>query len=341
MSQDVLRPAHLADQPSGPTPAGDSDALARVSYVDAARDPDAFARALGRSFEATGFAIVCDHPIPADLIGRVQDQARRFFAQPLAVKQAGCRPELAGARGYTPPGVETAKDAAHPDLKEFWHVGRALPAGHRYAAYMPANVAAPGAPDLAPAAQSLFDAFDAVGGVLLSAVARHLGVAPDFFEEPTRDGNSVLRLLHYPPVATGAVGERAGAHEDINLLTLLLGADEDGLEARTPQGQWIAVRPQPGELVVNIADMLQRLTNGRLPSTTHRVVNPSPERAGVSRFSLPFFLHFAPDYWIETLPSCVTPERPNAYGPPITADAYLRERLEEIGLAQGPAARQT
>jgi isopenicillin N synthase-like dioxygenase len=153
-----------------------------------------------------------------------------------------------------------------------------------------------------------------------------------FFEDPVRDGNSVLRLLHYPPVPADAPGVRAGAHEDINVITLLLGAEEAGLEVLDRDGRWLPINAPPGAVVCNIGDMLSRLTNHVLPSTTHRVVNPPPERRGVSRYSTPFFLHFRPDYLIRTLPGCVDPQNPDRYPEPITANAFLRRRLKEIRL---------
>jgi isopenicillin N synthase-like dioxygenase len=149
---------------------------------------------------------------------------------------------------------------------------------------------------------------------------------------PVRDGNSILRLLHYPPVSADAPGVRAGAHEDINLITMLLGAEEAGLQLLDRNGEWLAIDPPKGAMVVNVGDMLQRLTNHLLPSTTHRVVNPPPERRGHARYSMPFFLHLASDYRIETLTGCVSAENPDRYPGPITADEYLRERLREIGL---------
>ena len=155
---------------------------------------------------------------------------------------------------------------------------------------------------------------------------------PDFFAEPTTCGNSVLRLLHYPPTTGEGPRLRAGAHEDINAITLLLGAEEAGLEILDRDGTWLAVNPPPGALVVNIGDMLTRLTNDVLPSTTHRVVNPSAARQSVARYSMPFFLHFRSDFMIETLPQCVGPDRPNRYPQPITADAFLEQRLREIRL---------
>jgi isopenicillin N synthase-like dioxygenase len=178
---------------------------------------------------------------------------------------------------------------------------------------------------------ALYDALDGAGNRMLRAIAVHLGLADDFFVDPVRDGNSVLRLLHYPPVTPESLGDaagaiRAGAHEDINVITLLLGAEEAGLQLLGKDGQWRSIDAPPGSLVCNVGDMLQRLTGHRLPSTTHRVINPAPERMGVARYSTPFFLHFRPDYLIRTLPGGPHVE------PPITADDYLRERLREIKL---------
>jgi isopenicillin N synthase-like dioxygenase len=180
--------------------------------------------------------------------------------------------------------------------------------------------------DFQPAVSALYNALDETGNRMLRAIAVHLGLAPDFFAGPVTDGNSILRLLHYPPVTGATDAIRAGAHEDINVITLLLGAEEAGLQLLTRDGEWHDIAAPPGSLVCNIGDMLQRLTGGRLPSTTHRVVNPAPERSGVPRYSTPFFLHFRPDYLIETMPG-----GPLAF-PPITADEFLRERLHEIKL---------
>jgi isopenicillin N synthase-like dioxygenase len=179
----------------------------------------------------------------------------------------------------------------------------------------------------------LYRAFDAFGRTLLSAIAVHLGLSRGFFDAAVTGGDSILRLLCYPPLATSGPAIRAGAHEDINAITLLLGAEEPGLELLDRDGRWLAVNPAPGAVVVNIGDMLQRLTNHRLPSTTHRVVNPVAGRRGVARYSMPFFVHFAPDYLIQTLPVCVDAAAPDRYPEPITTRAYLAERLQEIGLA--------
>jgi isopenicillin N synthase-like dioxygenase len=292
-----------------------------------------FSRDLAFWFKRYGFAVVADHGLDASVIAAALAEAKAFFALPEAVKRTYQLPGGAGQRGYTPFGVETAKGAQAPDLKEFWHVGRDLPDGSRHRAIMANNVWPTELPGFRPAVWSMFEALDDLGQRLLRAIAHDLGLADNYFEDRVRHGNSVLRLLHYPPVGADAPGVRAGAHEDINVITLLLGAEEAGLELLDRDGRWLAVAPPPDCIVVNIGDMLQRLTNHVLPSTTHRVVNPPPERRGFSRYSTPFFLHFEPDVLIETLASCVTPDNPDRYPAPITAQQYLEERLREIKLA--------
>lgn len=306
--------------------------LEPVSFRLYGADFAAFAEALGRSFARYGFAVISDHGLDQERIDAAIADAKAFFALPEDVKLRYRLPGVSGQRGYTAFGVETAKGAAHFDLKEFWHVGRELPPGHPYRARMPDNVWPSEVPGFREDELWLYDALEDLGDKVLSAIARYLGLDDGFFAPTTRDGNSVLRLLHYPPAAFDGPNVRAGAHEDINTITLLLGAEEAGLELLDRSGAWLPINPPPGSVVCNIGDMLQRLTNHVLPSTTHRVVNPPPERRGVARYSTPFFLHFAPDYLIETLPSCVSAERPNRYPVPITANDYLEERLEEIKL---------
>jgi isopenicillin N synthase-like dioxygenase len=310
-----------------------ADNIASVSLREADTDPDGFSRRLGESFENYGFAIIADHGIPTDLIEEAEGKARAFFALPEEVKRRYALPGAGGARGYTPFGIETAKGHKAHDLKEFWHVGRELPAGHPFAEMMAPNVWPEEVPSFRTTFLTLFDTFDRTGLKVLSAIARYLGVDTNYFQDTVRDGNSVLRLLHYPPQAE-ATGEhiRAGAHEDINTITLLLGADEAGLELQTRDGRWIPVSPRPGELVINIGDMLQRLTNGKLRSTPHRVINPAPDRASLARYSMPFFLHFRPDFMIEALPGTLGPGEAPKW-PPISAHDYLQERLREIKLA--------
>ncbi len=309
------------------------DTLAAVSLAMADEDSDAFAERIGRSFSDWGFAVVADHGIPAELIERAEAMSRAFFALPEEVKRSYHIAGGGGARGYTPFGTESAKDSNISDLKEFWHIGRDLPSGHPFEPVMPPNIWPKELDGFRETYLEMSAAFDKAGARILEAIARFLGLAPDFFVDTVRDGNSVMRLIHYPPVPEDSPAVRAGAHEDINTITLLIGAEEAGLELLDRNGQWRAVTPKAGELAVNIGDMLQRLTNNRLPSTTHRVVNPAPERRGFSRYSMPFFLHFRPDYAIETLPSCVDDEHPDLYPEPITAHDYLMQRLREIGLA--------
>ena len=309
-----------------------TDHIASVSLKDAERDPQRFAEKLGRSFEYYGFAIIADHGIPEELIHRAEEKAKAFFALPDEVKRKYLIEGSGGARGYTPFGIETAKGARAHDLKEFWHVGRDLPPGHAFRNHMPDNVWPAEVPSFKDTFQELYASFDKAGLQILKAIARFLAIDEDYFIDTVRDGNSVMRLLHYPPIE-GEPGShvRAGAHEDINTITLLLGAEEAGLELQTKDGRWIPVSPKPGELVVNIGDMLQRLTNGQLRSTSHRVVNPPRERWGHSRYSMPFFLHFRSDFLIEALPGTV-PVGEQPKWPPITANDYLQERLREIKL---------
>ena len=309
-----------------------ADNIASVSLKDADRDPDAFAQRLGRSFEEYGFAIIANHGIPDELIHRAEVKAKAFFALPEEVKRKYLIPGGGGARGYTPFGIETAKGHKAHDLKEFWHVGRDLPPGHKFRDHMPDNLWPSEVHDFRTTFTELFATFDAAGLKVLKAIARYLKIDEDYFEDAVRDGNSVLRALHYPP-QNEPTGEhiRAGAHEDINAITLLLGAEEAGLELLTRDGRWIPVSPKPGELVINIGDMLQRLTNGKLRSTTHRVVNPTPDRASKARYSMPFFLHFRSDFLIDPLKETIAAgEKPK--WAPITANDYLQERLREIKL---------
>ncbi len=295
-------------------------------------DFPAFAQSLGRSFEGTGFAVVADHGLPQDLLDAFLAAYKKFFALADDIKRTYHLPGGAGQRGYTPFGIETAKGHAHHDLKEFWHVGRVLPAGHPFRDIMPDNIWPAELPELQHISEQMFLAFDQLGLKLLEAIAVYLALPRDFFADKVNLGNSILRVLHYPPVAGEVPNVRAGAHEDINVITLLLGAEEAGLQLLNRDGTWLEVTPPPGCIVINIGDMLQRLTNHLLPSTSHRVVNPAPERARFARYSMPFFLHFNPDVLIRTLPQTISAAQPDRYPEPITANDYLRQRLAEINL---------
>jgi len=305
-----------------------------ISYTLWKADPKAFADRLGASFRETGFAVINDHPIDQAVINRGIDAGKQFFALPDTTKRAYHVPGGGGQRGYTPFATEIAKGAKAKDLKEFWHVARELPKGHKFSDIMGDNLYVAEVPGWKEATGAMYDALDEFGLEILAAIAMQLKLQPRFFDEAVNEGNSILRLLHYPPQTEsppeGSV--RAGAHEDINVITLLLGAEEGGLEVLHRNGQWLGVNPPPGSLVINVGDMLQRLTNHVLPSTTHRVVNPKPERSRFPRYSTPFFLHFNPDYEIRTLPACITPDRPNRYPEPLKAQDFLEVRLKEIGL---------
>lgn len=293
-----------------------------------------FAREIGDSFRTFGFAMVRDFPIDRTLIDRAMEMSKAFFALPEAEKRKYHDAAIAGARGYTPFGTEIAKDARAHDLKEFWHIGRDLPPESPLAdASMPPNVWPERPEGFRELFTELYRQYDATGAAILSAIAVYLGLDENWFDAAIEDGNSVMRLLHYPPIER-LEGEaiRAGAHGDINLITLLLGAEEAGLELLFQGREWISASPPEGAMVINCGDMLERLTNHYLPSTIHRVRNPDPERARFSRYSMPFFLHLRSDFPIATLPQCISAENPDRYPVPITADQFLQQRLVEIGL---------
>lgn len=300
-----------------------------------ARDAESarFAQDIAAAYTEYGFVIIQNHGIDKKLVDGCLDAFRAFFALPEAEKRKYQVPGGGGARGYTPFGIETAKGAKHHDLKEFWHVGRELPPGHPYTQVMAPNIWAENIPGMRETTLALYDAFDALGRRLLGAIARSVALPPNYFDDKVDLGNSVLRIIHYPPMpAEPTPSVRAGAHEDINVITLLLGAEEPGLEVLSKKGEWLPINPPPNSLVCNVGDMLQRLTNMHLRSTTHRVVNPPRDRATNARYSLPFFLHFNPDFLINTLPQYVDARHPDQFPEPITAHEFLQERLREIKL---------
>lgn len=305
--------------------------IASVSLAQPSRD---IAEELGRSFAEYGFAVVRDHGIPQELIERAEQTSKAFFALPDDVKRKYKLEGGGGARGYTPFGTEKAKDAKIHDLKEFWHVGRELPEGSDLAQFMAPNIWPKEIAEFEEVFSALYEAFEMTGLRVLEAIALHLELPQDFFASTVEDGNSVMRLLHYPPLGPdapeGAI--RAAAHGDINTITLLLGAEEAGLELLTKAGEWHPVYSEEGSIVINVGDMLERLTAGVLRSTTHRVVNPKGAGAQRSRYSMPFFLHFRPDYMIEPLESCVARggAKPESS---ISSHDFLMQRLREINLA--------
>jgi isopenicillin N synthase-like dioxygenase len=296
-------------------------------------DRDAFVQELGSAYREFGFCGISGHGIPSALIDEAYQCFYDFFALPDEVKRKYHVKGGGGARGYTPFMVETAKDSRYPDLKEFWHVGRELPPDSKYLDVMPPNLWPDEVPAFKEKAYALYQALDDLGSRVLRALALHIHLPEDFFADKTNAGNSILRPIHYPPITAPEVPNvRAGAHEDINFITLLVGASAEGLQVLTRQGEWLPITTQGDAIVVNIGDMLQRLTNHVYPSTTHRVVNPPGEKSRQPRYSVPFFLHPNPDCSLEVLPNCVTPDNPKRYAQGITAHEYLLERLREIKL---------
>ncbi|MFA6987312.1 MAG: 2-oxoglutarate and iron-dependent oxygenase domain-containing protein [Arenimonas sp.] len=310
--------------------------MSKIPSLDIRRfdsDREAFVAELGAAYREWGFCGVSHHGISAQAIDGAYQAFKQFFALPEQTKLKYHVPGTGGARGYTPFGIETAKDSRYPDLKEFFHIGRELPPGSRYEEFMAPNVWPTEVPGFREYGYCLFEALDHLGSRVLSALALHIDLPEDFFIEITRFGNSILRPIHYPPITSPDIPNvRAGAHEDINLITLLVGASAAGLEVKARNGDWVPFTADADTIVVNIGDMLQRLTNHVYPSTTHRVVNPPGEAARQPRYSTPYFLHANPDYLIETLPACITPDNPNRYPTPITANDYLMQRLREIKL---------
>ena len=309
---------------------------ARIPTLDIQRfdtDREAFVAELGAAYREWGFAGIRNHGISQAHIDRAYDVFQRFFALPEDVKKQYHVPGGGGARGYTPFGIETAKGAKHFDLKEFWHVGREIPRDSRYADVMPPNLWPEEIPEFKEVAYGLYTALDQLGSRVLSALALHIGLPEDWFADKTNFGNSILRPIHYPPITAPDVPNvRAGAHEDINFITLLVGASAAGLEVLSRKGEWVPFTADQDTIVVNIGDMLQRLSNHVYPSTTHRVVNPPGDEARKPRYSTPYFLHPNPDFLIKTLPQCISAENPDRYPEPITGHEYLMERLREIKL---------
>ncbi|MGY0557131.1 MULTISPECIES: isopenicillin N synthase family dioxygenase [unclassified Lysobacter] len=310
----------------------------RIPVFDIRRfdDPaqrDGFVAQLGDAYREWGFAGIRGHGIPADRIAESYDVFQRLFALPDDVKRGYHVAGGGGARGYTPFGVETAKGAVHHDLKEFWHIGREIPRDSRYAGVMPPNIWPSEIPELHRIAYGLYQSLDRLGAKVLSALALHIDLPADWFDDKIDSGNSILRPIHYPPITSVQVPNvRAGAHEDINLITLLVGASAAGLEVLSRSGQWVPFTAEADTIVVNIGDMLQRLTNHVYPSTTHRVVNPMGEAARQPRYSVPFFLHPNPDFLIDVLPGTINADNPSRYSEPISAQGYLDQRLREINL---------
>lgn len=292
----------------------------------------AFVSDLGKAFHEVGFVGVRNHGVPQTLIDDFYAAAKAFFALPVEAKRKYEIEGLAGQRGYTSFGKEHAKQSEVADLKEFFQFGQEVSDDDPERDKYPANVRVEEVPAFFDLALQLYRAFEKAGGALLEAIAIHLKLEPDYFADKIEKGNSILRAIHYPPITSEPKNAiRAEQHEDINLITLLVGASAGGLQLLSKDGEWLPIVPEDDEIVINVGDMLQRLTNNYLKSTTHRVVNPPREEWHLPRLSIPFFLHPKGDMDLSCLEQCVSAERPCAYAP-ITAGAYLEERLIEIGL---------
>jgi len=294
-----------------------------------------FSDDIGRAFNETGFVTITNHGLDKQLIEKLYTDVKALFALPDHIKSKYEIPGLAGQRGYTGKNKETAKGFTAPDLKEFWQIGQILDEKDRLEMGYPENLKIADLPTFNTTTETVYKKLESAGIHLLEAIAVYLGLPESYFDDKVKNGNSILRTLHYFPIADPDAlppdAVRAGAHEDINLITLLIGASADGLELLTRENTWFPVKAYGEDLVVNVGDMLQRLTNNKLKSTTHRVVNPPRELMKNSRYSVPFFLHPKSGMDLSCLPSCIDQEHPKQYED-ITAGEYLDERLREIGL---------
>ncbi len=289
-----------------------------------------FVEGIGAAFTNIGFVAIKNHGLSEALRLKLYDTVQKFFYQEDALKTKYEFPELSGQRGYVGKGKETAKGFSKPDLKEFYHVGQPNPREGMASNVFPAEV-----PEFEQHTVETYRIFEETGRKLLQAIALYLELPEDYFEDKIYQGDSILRALHYFPITNpdalpeGAV--RAAAHGDINLITLLMGASAEGLEVLRKDGKWIAVTALPDQIIINVGDMLDRLTNHKLKSTIHRVVNPPLEKMKTSRFSIPFFMHPRAEMDLTSLTSCIDGENPKIYTD-MTAGEFLDERLRELGL---------
>jgi len=294
-----------------------------------------FVEQLGRAYNDIGFVAIRNHYLSADASENLYRLMRDFFALPDEIKQKYEIPGLAGQRGYVGKGKEHAKGRNTGDLKEFYHIGQEVTDGDPIHSQYPVNVWPDELPELREAGLRVYRELEKTGTRILRAIALYLCLPEDYFDNRVRNGNSILRPIHYYPIANpdqvpqDAV--RAAEHGDINLITLLMGASADGLQVLRRDGHWIPITALPEQLVVNVGDMLERLTNRKLKSTIHRVVNPPREKMNSPRYSIPFFMHPRMEISLAALPECVDEQHPKEW-PDITAGEFLEQRLREIGL---------
>ena len=291
-----------------------------------------FIKEIGEAYEEIGFVALKGHFLSDELSANLYAEVKRFFNLPTKVKESYEIEGIGGQRGYTSFGKESAKGKKEGDLKEFWHFGQEVVGNDKLKAEYPENVLVKEVPNFNKIGMEAYKNLEKTAIYVLRALALYIGLDEFYFDNYVINGNSILRPIHYPPIQgepKGAV--RAAAHGDINLITLLMGASASGLEVQNKQGNWIPVTALPEQLVINVGDMLERLTNNKLRSTIHRVVNPPREEWGNSRYSIPFFTHPISEMSLNCLPECITDTHPKVYDD-ITAGEFLNERLRELGL---------
>lgn len=294
-----------------------------------------FVAALGEAYHNIGFVAIKNHGLSDELTSQLYAVIKRFFSLPDEVKQKYEIAELFGQRGYIGKGKEHAKGRTTGDLKEFFHVGQEVTDGDPIRNEYPDNIWPEELPEMETVALQAYKTLEDAGKQMLKAIALYLGLGEDYFEDKVHNGNSILRPIHYFPIENPEEipddAVRAAEHGDINLITLLMGASADGLQVLRRDGKWISITALPDQLVVNVGDMLARLTNNKLKSTIHKVVNPPKELMKTSRFSIPFFMHPRSEMDLTCLGSCIDGEHPKKYSD-MTAGEFLHERLAEIGL---------
>ncbi|MEX2349753.1 MAG: 2-oxoglutarate and iron-dependent oxygenase domain-containing protein [Flavobacteriaceae bacterium] len=291
-----------------------------------------FVDEIGKAYEEIGFVALKNHFLDDKLVDNLYKEVKGFFALPLETKRKYEIEGLGGQRGYVSFGKEHAKGKKEGDLKEFWHFGQEPDADANLIDKYPDNVQVDENKNFNKVGMQAYRQLEKTGIYVLRALALYLGIEETYFDHWASNGNSILRAIHYPPITeepNGAV--RAGAHGDINLITLLMGASTGGLQVLRKDGEWIDAIPQEDELVINVGDMLERHTNNKLRSTIHRVVNPPREDWDKPRYSIPFFMHPRSDMRLDCLPECVDEKHPKAYED-ITAGEFLHQRLVDIGL---------
>lgn len=291
-----------------------------------------FIKEIGEAYEEIGFVALKGHFLTDELTTNLYAEVKRFFELPTEIKESYEIEGIGGQRGYTSFGKESAKGKKQGDLKEFWHFGQEVIGNYTLKTQYPKNVLVKEVPNFNKVGMEAYKNLEKTAIYVLRALALYIGLDEFYFDKYVTNGNSILRPIHYPPIQgepKGAV--RAAAHGDINLITLLMGASAAGLEVQNKQGKWIPVTALPEQLVINVGDMLERLTNNKLRSTIHRVVNPPREEWGKSRYSIPFFTHPISEMSLNCLPECITETHPKVYDD-ITAGAFLNERLRELGL---------